>query len=137
MTEDEGGEEEERIPCLYDADGPHDHHPQQKSPSIKKIRRDGNSDDSDDPTAKAERRRIRNRQSAWRSRQRRMAYVLQLEHGLRVANERIRALEVQLQSHRGGMALEGCILTQAMFEEEVEATDIDGGRYGGMDSMNG
>ena len=65
-------------------------------------------------------RKVRNRLSARKSRERRMAYVLQLENSLKVANERIRHLEAQLRLAREveSFVSEDCVLSQALFEPD-------------------
>ncbi len=62
-------------------------------------------------------RKERNQLAARKSRQRRMAYILQLELSLKNANERIRRLEAELRVMRAeSLVTDGCMLTQALLE---------------------
>ena len=58
-----------------------------------------------------------NRISARKSRQRRMAYILQLEMSLKSANEKIQALEKELRCVRAeSIVTDGCMLSQVLLD---------------------
>lgn len=62
-------------------------------------------------------RRTKNKLSAHHSRQRRMAYVLQLELNLKHAVERIRDLEAQLRHFKvDAIVTDGCMLSEAFID---------------------
>ena len=70
------------------------------------------------PTAEsAQLRREKNQASARQSRQRRVAYTLQLELSLRNATELIRSLETEILRLRAESLLtDGCMLSQALLD---------------------
>jgi hypothetical protein len=70
-----------------------------------------------DDSAAAKLRREKNQAAARQSRQKRVAYILQLELSLRNATERIHVLEQELCSLRVG-SMESCMLSQALLDPE-------------------